>query len=42
MNLPILKFDDVTVPPSPHYETELWNVSFELNRGDLLLVRIER
>jgi len=42
MNSPILKFDDVTIESSPHYETELWNVSFELNRGDLLLVRIER
>jgi phospholipid/cholesterol/gamma-HCH transport system ATP-binding protein len=41
MNSPILKFDDVTIQSS-HYETELWNVSFELNRGDLLLVRIER
>jgi phospholipid/cholesterol/gamma-HCH transport system ATP-binding protein len=26
----------------PHYETALWNISFELNSGDLLLVRIER
>jgi phospholipid/cholesterol/gamma-HCH transport system ATP-binding protein len=42
MNSPILKFDDVTIPSSPHYETELWDVSFELNQGDLLLVRIER
>jgi len=42
MNSPILKFDDVTIPSSPHYETELWDVSFELNRGELLLVRIER
>jgi phospholipid/cholesterol/gamma-HCH transport system ATP-binding protein len=32
----------VTIPSSPHYETELWDVSFELNQGDLLLVRIER
>src|SRR6266850_7792254 len=42
MNSPILKFDDVTIASSPHYETEMWNVSFELNRGDLLLVRLER
>jgi phospholipid/cholesterol/gamma-HCH transport system ATP-binding protein len=42
MNSPILKFDDVTIQSSPHYETELWNVSFELNPGDLWLVRIER
>lgn len=42
MNSPILKFDDVTIESSPHYETALWNVALELNRGDLLLVRIER
>src|SRR6185295_9382219 len=42
MNSAILKFDDVTIQASPDYETELWNVSFELNRGDLLLVRIDR
>ena len=39
---PILKFSDVSVESSPHYETELWNISFALNPGDLLLVRIER
>ena len=39
---PILKFSDVSVESSPHYETELWNISFTLNPGDLLLVRIER
>jgi phospholipid/cholesterol/gamma-HCH transport system ATP-binding protein len=38
----ILKFGNVTVPAGPHYETGLWNLSFELNSGDLLLVRIER
>lgn len=38
----ILKFSDVTVESNPHYETELWNISFALNPGDLLLVRIER
>jgi phospholipid/cholesterol/gamma-HCH transport system ATP-binding protein len=38
----ILKFGNVTVPPGPHYETDLWNISFELNSGELLLVRIER
>jgi hypothetical protein len=42
MNSPILKFDDVTIESSPHYETELWNVTFGLNPGELLLVRIER
>ena len=40
--LSILKFTDVTIPAGPHYETGLWNISFELNTGDLLLVRIER
>ena len=38
----ILKFSGVTVESSPHYETELWNIFFTLNPGDLLLVRIER
>jgi len=38
----ILKFGNVTVPASPQYETGLWNISFELHSGDLLLVRIER
>jgi phospholipid/cholesterol/gamma-HCH transport system ATP-binding protein len=38
----ILKFDDVTIESGPHYETGLWNSSFELQQGSLLLVRIER
>ena len=38
----VLKFGDVTVPSSSDYETGLWNISFTLNSGDLLLVRIER
>jgi phospholipid/cholesterol/gamma-HCH transport system ATP-binding protein len=38
----ILRFGNLTVPAGPHYETGLWNISFELNSGDLLLVRIER
>lgn len=38
----ILKFNEVTIEPSPHFETGLWNSSFELNQGELLLVRIER
>ena len=38
----VLKFGHVTVPASLHYETGLWNISFELNSGELLLVRIER
>jgi len=38
----ILKFSDVTVETSPHYETGLSNSSFELQQGDLLLVRMER
>jgi len=39
---PILKFNDVTIESGPSYETGLWNSSFELNAGQLLLVRIER
>jgi phospholipid/cholesterol/gamma-HCH transport system ATP-binding protein len=38
----ILKFNEVTIESNPHYETGLWNSSFECNQGDLLLVRIER
>ncbi len=38
----ILNFGNVTVQSSPHYETGLWDISFALNPGDLLLVRIER
>jgi phospholipid/cholesterol/gamma-HCH transport system ATP-binding protein len=39
---PILKFNDVTIESSPSYETGLWNSSFKIDSGELLLVRIER
>ena len=38
----ILRFSEVTVESGQHYETGLWSSSFELNQGELLLVRIER
>jgi phospholipid/cholesterol/gamma-HCH transport system ATP-binding protein len=38
----ILKFSEVTVESGQHYETGLWSSSFELNHGELLLVRMER
>jgi len=38
----ILKFNEVSIESGSHYETGLWNSSFELNQGELLLVRIER
>jgi phospholipid/cholesterol/gamma-HCH transport system ATP-binding protein len=38
----ILEFSDVTIESSPRYETGLWNSSFALNQGQLLLVRMER
>jgi phospholipid/cholesterol/gamma-HCH transport system ATP-binding protein len=38
----ILKLSQVTIEPGPHYETGLWNSSFELHPGELLLVRLER
>lgn len=38
----ILKFSDVTIETSPQYETGLWNSSFQVNRGELFLVRAER
>jgi phospholipid/cholesterol/gamma-HCH transport system ATP-binding protein len=38
----ILKFSEVTIESSPHYETGLSRTSFGLNPGELLLLRIER
>jgi phospholipid/cholesterol/gamma-HCH transport system ATP-binding protein len=38
----ILKLSEVTIESSPHYETGIWNSSFTLHQGDLLLVRLER
>lgn len=38
----ILRFGNVTVPSGSDYETGLWDISFTLNPGELLLVRIER
>ena len=37
----ILKFHDATVESGPLYETGMWNISFELNPGDLFLLRLE-
>lgn len=44
MTLPlsILKITELSIDSSPHYETGLWDVSFELRTGDLLLLHIER
>lgn len=42
MNGAILNFSDVTIATGAHYETGLCNISFGLDPGDLLLVRIER
>ena len=41
-SLAILKFSQVTIESGAHYETGLWNSSFDLNQGELLLVRMER
>src|SRR5438046_4880672 len=38
----IVKVGNVTVPSSAQYETGLSNITFTLDQGDLLLVRIER
>lgn len=38
----ILKFQEVTVESAALYETGLSNSSFELNAGELLLLRLER
>ena len=37
----ILRFQDVTIESGPLYETGLWNIGFELQPGDLLLLRLE-
>jgi len=37
----ILEFAKVTLEADPLYETGLWNISFELKPGALLLVRLE-
>jgi phospholipid/cholesterol/gamma-HCH transport system ATP-binding protein len=42
MNSSILKFSGVTIESSSQFETGLWNTSFELKAGELLLVQIER
>jgi len=42
MSASILKFSNATVASDAHYETGLSDVSFQLDPGDLLLVRIER
>jgi phospholipid/cholesterol/gamma-HCH transport system ATP-binding protein len=38
----ILKFSEVTIESSAAYEIGLWNSSFQLDQGELLLVRLER
>jgi phospholipid/cholesterol/gamma-HCH transport system ATP-binding protein len=38
----ILKFSDVTLESGDQYETGLWSSSFQLDQGELLLVRLER
>jgi phospholipid/cholesterol/gamma-HCH transport system ATP-binding protein len=42
MSVSTSTFSRVTIRSGPDYETGLSDVSFELNRGDLFLVRIER
>ncbi len=38
----VLSFKGVSTEPSPFFDTPLWDVSFALSQGELLLVRIER
>jgi len=38
---PILSFEDVTIESGPLHETGMWNISFALQPGELLLVRVE-
>ena len=39
---PILKFNEVTTAENADYETGLWNISFQVDPGQLLLLLLER
>jgi phospholipid/cholesterol/gamma-HCH transport system ATP-binding protein len=39
--LPLLEFRSVAVEPQRAHDSGVWNVSFTLNQGDLLLLRLE-
>jgi len=41
-NSTILSFAGVSTEPAPYFDTPLWDVSFTLSQGELLLVRLER
>lgn len=37
----VLELEGVTTEPDPSYDTPLWDVSFALSRGELMLIRLE-
>jgi len=39
---PILAFEDVAIESNPQYESAIWNISFALGPGELLLVLLDR
>ena len=41
-NRAVLSFKGVSTEPAPFFDTPLWDVSFTLSQGELLLVRMER
>ena len=41
-NSTVLSFKGVSTEPSPFFDAPLWDVSFALSQGELLLVRMER
>ena len=41
-NSTVLSFKGVSTEPAPFFDTPLWDVSFKLLQGELLLVRMER
>ena len=39
---PVLAFKGVSTEPDPRFDSPLWDVTFTLSRGELLLIRLER
>ena len=39
---PVLAFKGVSTEPDPLFDSPLWDVTFTLSRGALLLIRLER
>jgi ABC-type uncharacterized transport system ATPase subunit len=41
-NTPVLAFKGVSTEPDPLFDSPLWDVTFTLSQGELLLIRLER